>query len=265
MLVQHQQPVPLQPPSPAVSPAPECHYNAHISSPAAVQILSDAVKTRKSPPTEPNAIQPSFRFRRATIKDAAAIAHLGSTVFSTTFGFSIPTKDLNAYLDEAYTVEAIERDIRDPKKHLIVACSRTVSRSDASETSSSSLVSDASTDKDEESDAEDGDRPEEEIIGFTQLTEDTTEPCLSHLRSTVELQRLYVATSHHGYGVGSLLARKIDQVARDLGYRCIWLGVWEGNFKAQRVYERLGFVKVGDHEFKMGKCIQMDWIMSKEL
>jgi ribosomal protein S18 acetylase RimI-like enzyme len=198
------------------------------------------------------------------MRDAPAIAHLGATVFSTTFGFSIPPHDLKAFLQEAYTVEAIEEDILCPTKHVFVACARAKSN-DSRDVSAPSSDKNDSEDSGNDAgvDAEEDD--DDEVIGFTQLTEGTTEPCISHLRSSVELQRLYVSTAHHGLGVGKFLVREIEALARSLGYKSLWLGVWEGNFKAQRVYEGLGFAKVGDHEFKMGKCIQMDWIMTKEL
>ncbi|KIX09836.1 uncharacterized protein Z518_00917 [Rhinocladiella mackenziei CBS 650.93] len=202
-------------------PSSEFSFNAHISSPAAVQLAPKRERTRL----------PTFTVRRATIQDAAAIASLGAHVFSTSFGFSIPTPDLNAYLDEAYSISAIEEDIRSRSKHLVVACSSSDGR----------------------------------VMGFAQLTEGTTEPCIEDLDNVVELQRLYVDRDFHGSGVGKALTREIERLAREKGYRIMWLGVWEGNFKAQRVYEAMGFLRVGDHEFKMGRCIQTDWIMCKDL
>jgi RimJ/RimL family protein N-acetyltransferase len=41
--------------------------------------------------------------------------------------------------------------------------------------------------------------------------------------------------------------------------------VWEENHKAQRVYEKLGYKIVGDHDFVIGGVIQTDHIMLKEL
>lgn len=82
----------------------------------------------------------------------------------------------------------------------------------------------------------------------------------------MELQRLYVLPKHHGKGVGRALCRAAEEVARSkLGYGYVWLGVWEGNFVAQSVYEKEGYARVGDHEFRMGRCVQIDWIMGKEL
>ena len=81
----------------------------------------------------------------------------------------------------------------------------------------------------------------------------------------MELQRLYVSRDAQGLGVGKTLMSSIETKAREMGYQYMWLGVWEGNFIAQRVYESMGFERVGEHEFRMGRCIQTDWIMVKEL
>lgn len=204
-----------------VTAPPDYSFNAHISSPAAVQLRPKPDRTHT----------PTFTIRPARIQDAPAIAHLGATVFSTTFGFSIPPQDLNDYLSEAYTTSAIEKDIRHPQKKLIVAC------------------------------ADSDDR----VIGFAQLAEGTTDPCIEDLENLVELQRLYVDADFHGSGVGKALTREIETIAKVQRYRIMWLGVWEGNFKAQRVYEAMGFSRVGEHEFQMGRCIQTDWIMIKDL
>lgn len=165
------------------------------------------------------------------MQDAKAIADLGSSVFSTTFGFSIPAKDLAVYLDEAYSIPAVQEDILSPKKHVIVACDST----------------------------------NNQIIGFAQLTEGTSEPCIDDLANIVELQRLYVHADYHGQGLGRALTQLSETMALEKGYQTMWLGVWEGNFQAQRIYEAMGFSRVGDHEFQMGRCIQTDWIMCKTL
>jgi len=243
-----------------------------MSSQSTGQVKVNITNSQTSLPSTASTAESDFMVRRATIKDATAIAHLGATVFSTTFGFSIPSNDLKAFLNESYNVEAIEEDIRCPTKHIFVACGSSKSKagglenSESSDSSANSIdVENENIDDDDESEDEAEDEAEDEIIGFTQLTEATTDRCVPRLSSTVELQRLYVSTSHHSKGVGRQLAHTSDRLARDLGYKAIWLGVWEGNFKAQQMYEGLGYRKVGDHEFKIGRCIQMDWIMCKRL
>ena len=170
----------------------------------------------------------------------------------------MPSADLKAYLAEAYTVEAISADICDPSKHLLVATRASFN--------SSASSSDASSNPSRHTDAVPAE-PADEVVGFAQLTQNSTDPSLSHLpqNQLIELQRLYVHPSAQGHGLGKLLMREIEKLAKDMGYRYMWLGVWEGNFIAQRVYESAGFERVGEHEFVMGRCIQMDWIMVKEL
>lgn len=168
--------------------------------------------------------------REARVQDLEQVQRLGSHVYSTTFGHSLPSSDLQLYLDEFRSLDAIKQDFADPHKDFIVA-----------------------TDL------------EGIIVGFALLTQATSEPCIDHVDSKVELQRLYVAIEHHGRGIGKLLARRLDEVARTKGFRYVWLGVWEENYKAQKVYRSLGYEKVGDHDFTMGNVVQNDWIMMKEL
>ena len=168
--------------------------------------------------------------RIATLNDIAQIVRLGLHVFTVSFGYSLPQEELQAYLDESYSTAAITRDVEDTTKDMIVA-----------------------TDQNDK------------ILGFALLTRGTSEPCLANLEKTVELQRLYVHPDHHGKGLGKSLALKIEDMAREQGYANMWLGVWEENHKAQKVYERLGYCRVGNHPFKMGNVVQTDNIMVKEL
>ena len=47
------------------------------------------------------------------------------------------------------------------------------------------------------------------------------------------------------------------------GPRRVWLGVWSKNHGAQRLYERLGFEKVGEYEFLVGKTRDHEFIMRR--
>ncbi|KAI4767671.1 hypothetical protein E4T52_17184 [Aureobasidium sp. EXF-3400] len=173
---------------------------------------------------------PQAIVRKATLDDAQAVAKLGSHVFTVTFGYSVDPAELGAYLEDSYSIEAMAKDISDPQKDMIVA-----------------------TDN------------KDQIIGFALLTRGTTEPCIEHIPKQVELQRIYVHPSAHGGGVGKLLASVVEQMAREQGFESLWLGVWEENLKALKVYEKLGFGKVGNHDFKIGEVIQTDFIMLKSL
>ncbi|KAI5458698.1 acyl-CoA N-acyltransferase [Mariannaea sp. PMI_226] len=173
---------------------------------------------------------PPIQIRIAKLSDVAGISEMGLRVFTATFGHSVAPHELAAYLEETYTVEAITKDIYDTTKDVIVATNS-----------------------------------ENRIVGFAYLTRGTTEPCLVGVEKTVELQRIYVDLSTHSQGVGSLLSSTIDQMAREQGFKNIWLGVWEENKKAIRAYQKWGYRQVGDHDFALGSVIQRDEIMLKSL
>ncbi|KAJ5554244.1 acyl-CoA N-acyltransferase [Penicillium frequentans] len=184
------------------------------------------LETRKIVPNNPG-----LTIRTAQgASDARAISSLGSRVYSLTFGHSLSAEDLNAYLEEAYSLSQIAQELNDQCKHFMVVCDE-----------------------------------KHEIIGFVQLTEGTTEDCLAKEHDPVELQRLYINPDYHGLGLGKYLITESEDLARKLGFKTIWLGVWEENIRAQEVYKKMGFVKVGSHGFKMGQCVQIDHIMRKSL
>lgn len=176
-------------------------------------------------------VRPGVTIRQAVLADAVEIATLGAHTFTATFAHSVQLDDLQAFLDESYTVSAIIKDLNDQDRDVIVAA-------------------DADTGK---------------ILGFAYLTRGSTEPCLEGVPDTVELQRIYVHPEAHGRGVGSALSDRIHVMAREQGSKNIWLGVWEENFKAIRTYEFWGYRKVGHHDFTIGPVIQTDHIMVKAL
>ena len=55
------------------------------------------------------------------------------------------------------------------------------------------------------------------------------------------------------------------ELARELGYLRIYLGVWEKNFRAQKFYAKWGFEKTGEKIFMVGTDAQVDWYYSREL
>ncbi|KAI8577930.1 hypothetical protein K450DRAFT_249933 [Umbelopsis ramanniana AG] len=172
----------------------------------------------------------AITIRDATVDDAESIAAIGREVFSVTFGYSLSAEDLQTYLQETYTKASVSEEIKDPLKHVMVACTA-----------------------------------DDNVLGFVQLTKGSSEPCVEDAEKPIELQRLYVHHESHGLGIGKLLIQKAEKVAISQGYKTMWLGVWEDNLKAQKVYGKSGFVHVGEHDFKMGDCIQTDIIMIKTL
>ncbi|WP_420542879.1 GNAT family N-acetyltransferase [Sphingomonas naphthae] len=78
-----------------------------------------------------------------------------------------------------------------------------------------------------------------------------------------EIYQLYVAGTAQGLGLGgALMAASLDHlaVARP---GPLWLGVWSGNQRAQAVYAKLGFAKVGDYLFPVGGWTDEEFIFRR--
>jgi len=105
---------------------------------------------------------------------------------------------------------------------------------------------------------------DDEAVGYIKLNYRDAQ---AEFRDTdaVEVSRIYVLASQQGKKIGNhLLDFAINKAIEDK-FNYIWLGVWEHNLAAQRFYGRNGFVKVGSHEFVVGKDVQTDFLMKKVL
>jgi ribosomal protein S18 acetylase RimI-like enzyme len=168
--------------------------------------------------------------RKATLNDAQAITKLGSHVFTVTLGPDFPATDLKIYLEENYSIEATAKELKDPDKDMLVATS-----------------------------------PSDQILGFALMTRGPPEPCICDVPKQVQLQRLYIHPDAQGQGVGKALITRVEAEARKQGFENLWLGVYEKNYKAIGIYEKLGFKRVETHEFITGEEVQMDLVMLKSL
>lgn len=167
--------------------------------------------------------------RRAIPDDAQEIAGIGARVFSATFAHTCSAKDMSDYLNANFTPEVISCELSDPAKtYTVVTC---------------------------------GDK----LAGFSVLTEGTDEPCLSGVPQVdrVELQRIYVDNCFHGTGVARRLMHDTLLLAQTMGFKAVWLGVWEENFRARAFYAKSGFSMVGTHDFWLGSDRQTDDIFLK--
>lgn len=80
-----------------------------------------------------------------------------------------------------------------------------------------------------------------------------------------EIQRIYVTKRFQHLHIGGQLMKKALSIAKDLGRKQVWLGVWEQNENAQGFYEYYGFKRIGEHTFTVGDDQQTDYILMKDL
>jgi len=159
--------------------------------------------------------------RAATPEDAPALAELKLRTFRETFleDFAIPypPDDLAIFEAASYAPDAVARELADPAKRAWV-----VSRDDT-------------------------------LIGYLHVG-----PCkLPHPDVTPtsgEIYQIYVSRATQGTGIGKLLLDTALEELPKLYPGPIWLGVWSQNLRAQAVYQKIGFSKVGNYQFPVG-----DW------
>lgn len=180
----------------------------------------------------PSLAELPFDITFASVSDATAIATLGSAVWTAAFGWSVSREDCEAYINSFYTPQAWKNELADPTSSTYVARSRT---------------------------------SPSKVLGFIQVKRGTTEPCLKSIEGPMaEIHRIYVDAAIHGKGVGKALLAYAEKQAKSEGLESMWLGVWEHNETAKRLYERTGYLRVGEHDFIIGGEIQTDWILVKK-
>lgn len=99
-------------------------------------------------------------------------------------------------------------------------------------------------------------RADSGIIGYTLLIRGDGRP-----DRTVELSKMYVLPGWHGTGVAAALIGAALDRARGWGADHVWLGVNQGNARAQRFYAKHGFAVSGTRTFQVGAGVEQDFLM----
>lgn len=168
--------------------------------------------------------------RPAVDADAAALGELGRQTFLDTFveGFGIPypADDLAAFLDASFSPEAIRMKLREPGAAWWVA------------------------------------ERDEDLLAFANVGPNTL-PHPDARASHAELRRLYVSKTAQGLGLGTkLLAIALEWMEAHTDGP-LWIGVWSGNLKAQRLYEAYGFEKAGEYQYPVGAWRDHEFILRR--
>ena len=171
-----------------------------------------------------------IKIRQAVREDAELLTDLAYTTFWDAFHDHPKNAphDLEAYMQEAFSVEHIRSELEDAESVFLVA------------------------------------EMNGELAGYAKLIFESTEPDII-AEWPVELSRLYSHQKFLGRGVGQALMDACFARAKEAGRDVIWLGVWEYNPRAQRFYEKNGFRQVGKHTFLLGSDPQTDLLMQKNI
>jgi len=165
-----------------------------------------------------------WRLRRASSADAPAVALVAGASFLTTFAGILDGTDIVAHVARNSSPGRFAAWANDPASVVTLA------------------------------EHPDGAAP----VGYTLLT--TPDLPLSIGKGDIELRRIYTLPGTYGTGLGqALMARAIDD-ARLLGKDRLLLGVYGGNHRARRFYERQGFAVAGRRQYQVGNTLHDDFI-----
>lgn len=166
--------------------------------------------------------------RKAVSDDLGNLLHLARTAFLQAFTAGNKPENVQAYLDEAFTLEQFGKELVNPASTFFVA------------------------------------ELDGALIGYAKVNLVPAQTDV-HDPESLELARLYVLEDFLGLGVGKILLDSALNFARLNQKKYLWLGVWEHNARAIRFYEKNGLRKFGSHPFPFGDEVQNDWLMRVDL
>ena len=171
-----------------------------------------------------------MNIRRATLKDAATLSKLACTTFYDTFTGTCTEQDMEAFLDEYYSLNQTLIELNNPDDFFYLY------------------------------------EIDNRAVGYIKFAEDNSGfEELKNFKS-LELKRLYVLKEYHGKGIAQNLMKLLFDFAIENNYNVVWLGVWEHNYKAQTFYKKYGFSDTGyAHPFPIGNTPQTDLWYWKQL
>ncbi|ATP55802.1 GNAT family N-acetyltransferase [Pedobacter ginsengisoli] len=169
-----------------------------------------------------------IQIKKATTYDLFTVQHIGRETFIETFADSNTEEDMSKYLENSFSDSRLTDELNNPDSLFYIAW--------------------------------EDDKP----VGYLKLNTGIAQTELQDQKA-LEIERIYVKSSHLGKKVGQLLYEKALDVALQKNNSYLWLGVWEKNPRAIRFYEKNGFIAFDKHIFKMGDDEQVDIMMKREL
>ncbi|WP_380878984.1 N-acetyltransferase [Sphingomonas sp. DBB INV C78] len=80
----------------------------------------------------------------------------------------------------------------------------------------------------------------------------------------LELKQLYLTRGAQGLGLGGRMFETTLEWMETQKPAAIWIGVWSGNLKAQRLYQALGFEHFGEYQFRVGSWLDDEFILRRK-
>jgi diamine N-acetyltransferase len=171
-------------------------------------------------------LMPQLQIQKASINDVSVLKKIGRQTFYETFHDTNTEDNLRKYLDESFADEKLKEELSNPLSWFYFAAI------------------------------------EDKVVGYLKVNFGQAQTEFRH-DGWFEVERIYVVQEFWGRSIGQALLDFAIALASDLECSCVWLGVWEKNYRALRFYERNGFLPFDKHIFQMGNDPQWDLLMKK--
>jgi diamine N-acetyltransferase len=170
----------------------------------------------------------NIKIKQCTIENLPQLQEISCETFNETFKDQNSPENMNAYLERAFNVNRLEKELSTINSHFFFVYFNN------------------------------------EVGGYLKVN--TQEAQSENMgEDSLEIERIYVRGKFQKLGLGKYLINKAIEIAVEQGKNKIWLGVWEKNENAIAFYKKIGFVQAGTHSFHMGDEEQIDFIMIKTL
>lgn len=169
-----------------------------------------------------------YTIKKITVDDVKELQKISRLTFKETFGADNSAENMVKFLDEAYAEEKLLKEIENSNSHFFFL-----------------LVNN-------------------KIAGYLKLNEEDAQS-EDIAENSLEVDRIYLAQKYQHRGLGLVLIKLAEKIAREKSKDNMWLGVWENNFNALKFYNKDGFKRVSQHTFIVGDDPQTDYILVKKL
>lgn len=169
-----------------------------------------------------------YTIKKVEIDDVEDLQKISRLTFKETFGADNSAENMTEFLDEAYDKAKLLKEIENSNSQFFFL-----------------LVND-------------------KVAGYLKVNEADAQS-ENVAENALEVERIYLAQEYQHRGLGLVLIKLAEKIAREDGKDNMWLGVWENNFNAQKFYQKDGFERVSQHTFVVGDDPQTDFILVKRL
>lgn len=169
----------------------------------------------------------NLTIRKATLGDTSLLAILGAVTFYEAYFETDEQKDIADYIAETYSITQTKSELEDKNSTFFIA------------------------------------ELDGKAVGFAKIREDSIPECLEG-ENTIELHRIYLIERVWRKGIGRALIEKCLSEAKQKGFDLMWLGTWEANVKAQKFYEKLGFMRVGEYQYYYADKLTTNLVLKKD-